>query len=93
MGPDGLHSQVIREMFDVIARPLFLITERLWHLEEVPEDCKRANITPIFKKRKEKDSRNRRPVRFTPVPKKVMEQIILENISKVIKEKKMTGIN
>lgn len=35
--------------------------------------------------------RNNRPVSLTSVPRKVVEQIILENISKPIKDKKVTG--
>ena len=50
-----------------------------------------ANVTPIFKKGKEKDLGNYRPVRLTSVLGKVMEQIILENISKLMKDKKVTG--
>ncbi|GAB0180733.1 mitochondrial enolase superfamily member 1 [Grus japonensis] len=86
-----MHPQVLRELADVIARPLLIIFERLWQLGEVPEDCKRANVTPIFKKGKEKDPGNYRPVNIPSFPGKVMEQIILENISKHMKDKKVTG--
>lgn len=49
-------------------------------------------MTLIFTKSTEKDSENYRPVRFTSVPNKMREQIILKNISKLMKDKKVTGL-
>ena len=43
MGPDGLHPQVLRELADVIMRPLSNILEQSLQLKEVPEDWKRTN--------------------------------------------------
>ncbi|KAJ7422908.1 rna-directed dna polymerase from mobile element jockey-like [Pitangus sulphuratus] len=50
MGPDGMHTQVLRELVDIIAIPLLIIFERSWKSEEVPEDWKKANVTPVLKK-------------------------------------------
>lgn len=52
------------------------------------EDQEKANVTQIFKKVKE-DTKNYRPVSFTSVSSKVMEQLILETISRHIKYKKI----
>ncbi|KAK4818526.1 hypothetical protein QYF61_014362 [Mycteria americana] len=43
---------------DVIARPLTIIFEGSWQLQEVPEDCKKANVTLVFKKGKKEDLGN-----------------------------------
>jgi len=49
----------------------------LWLSDEVPGDWKKGNI---FKKGKNDDSRNYRPVRITSVPGEIMKQIFLEDI-------------
>jgi len=52
----------------------------------VPEDWRKASVTPIFKKGKKEDPGNYRPVSLTSVPGKVMEQLILEVIIKQVEE-------
>jgi len=63
--------------------------ERFWRTAEVPEDWRKANVTPIFKKGKKEDPGNYKPVSLTSIPKKVMEQLILEVIIKQVEEKKV----
>ncbi|GAB0184761.1 hypothetical protein GRJ2_000941400 [Grus japonensis] len=69
--------------------PLSIIFERSWRIGEVPEDWRKANVTPVFKKSKKKDPGNYRPVSLTSLPGKVMEQLILDVISKHVEEKKV----
>ncbi|KFZ60307.1 RNA-directed DNA polymerase from mobile element jockey, partial [Antrostomus carolinensis] len=87
MGPDGMHPQVLRELAEVIARPLSIIFAKSWETGEVPEDWRKANVTPIFKKGKKEDPGNYRPVSLTSIPGKVMERLILGAISRHIKDK------
>ncbi|KAJ7404504.1 hypothetical protein BTVI_71990 [Pitangus sulphuratus] len=47
---------------------------------EVPEDWKKANVTPVSKKDKKEGPENYQPVRLTSIPGKVMEHLILEAI-------------
>jgi len=89
MGPDGMHPAVLRELADVIAEPLSIIFERSWRTGEVPEDWRKASVTPVFKKGKKEDPGNYRPVSLTSSPGKVMEQLILDVISKQVEEKKV----
>ena len=52
MGPDGMYPRVLRELADVIAEQLSIIFERSWRTGEVPEDWRKASVTPVFKKGK-----------------------------------------
>uniref|UniRef100_A0A8C3M6L1 Reverse transcriptase domain-containing protein n=1 Tax=Chrysolophus pictus TaxID=9089 RepID=A0A8C3M6L1_CHRPC len=89
MGPDGVHPRVLRELAEVIAEPLSVIFERSWRMGEVPEDWRIANVTPVFKKGKKEDPGNYRPVSLTSVPGKVMEQIVLDAITRQLEEKEV----
>jgi len=58
-------------------------------LEEVPEDWEKANVIPVFMKSKER----LQPRHLHLIPGKVMEQIILEDTLKHMKEKNVIGIS
>jgi len=88
MGPDGMHPQVLRELTDVVAEPLSIIFERSWRTGEVPEDWRKANVTPVFKKGKKEDPGNYRPVSLTSILGRMMEKLILEVTIKQVVEKK-----
>lgn len=85
MRSDGIHPQVPRELASAIVRPPPLsLKAGSWGLEK-------ADGTPVFKKSKQESVENCRPVNLTSVPGNVMEHIILETISKHVKDKKLTG--
>jgi len=69
MGPGGMHPRVLRELADVTAEPLSIIFERSWRTGEVPEDWRKASVTPVFKK---EDPGNYRPVSLTSIPGKIL---------------------
>jgi len=89
MSPDGMHPRVLRELADVIAEPFSIIFERSWRTGEMTEDCRKANVTAIFKKGKKEDPGNYKPVSLTSIPGKMVEQLILEVIVKQVEEKKV----
>ncbi|CAM4583755.1 unnamed protein product [Lepidochelys olivacea] len=89
MGPDVLHPRVLKELADAIAEPLAIIFENSWRSGEVPDDWKKANVVLIFKKGKEEDPGNSRPVSLTSVPGKIMEQVLKESILKHLEERKV----
>ncbi|CAM4551145.1 unnamed protein product [Caretta caretta] len=89
MGPDALHPRVLKELVAVIAEPLAIIFENAWRSGEVPDDWKKANVVPIFKKGKKEDPGNYRPVSLTSVPGKIMEQVLKESILKHLEERKV----
>ncbi|KAK4815154.1 hypothetical protein QYF61_017595 [Mycteria americana] len=82
MGPDGIHPRVLRELAEVLTKPLSILYQQSWLTGEVPADWRLANVTPIFKKGQKEDPGNYRPVSLTSVLGKVMEQIILSAITR-----------
>ncbi|KFQ39227.1 hypothetical protein N332_04863, partial [Mesitornis unicolor] len=81
MGPDGIHPRVLRELAEVLAKPLSIIYQQSWLTGEVPVDWRLTNVTLIYKKGQKEDPGNYRAVSLTSVPGKVMEQIILRAIT------------
>ena len=93
MGPDRMRPCVLRELAEVVAELLSIIFERSWQMGEVPKDWRIANVTPIFKKGKKEDPGSYRPVSLTSIPGKVMEQLVLNSISKQLEDKKVIKSN
>ncbi|KFV00654.1 RNA-directed DNA polymerase from mobile element jockey, partial [Tauraco erythrolophus] len=89
MGPDGIHPRVLRELADVITKPLSIIFGQSWLTGEVPLDWRLADVTPIYKKGRKEDPGNYRPVSLTSVTGKVMEQVILSAVNEHIQVKRV----
>lgn len=50
MGMDRIYLRVLRELVEVIGKPLFTIYEWSWSTGEVPERWRLANVNLIYKK-------------------------------------------
>jgi len=50
-----MHPRVLRELADIVAKPLSIILERSRQSGEAPADCKKGNIVPIFQESSKAD--------------------------------------
>ena len=81
-GPDQISPCALKEMANVIAPILTAIFSKSFDSGIIPEDCKTANITPVFKKGKRSDAANYRPISLPCIACKLMEHILTSHIMK-----------
>ena len=79
-GPDNISSRFLKANADSMAPALAIIFNKSIREGAVPDDWKRANVTPIFKKGVKGDPGNYRPVSLTSVPCRIMESCIKDEI-------------
>ncbi|GAB0205135.1 mitochondrial enolase superfamily member 1 [Grus japonensis] len=91
MGPDKIHPRLLRELAEVLTKPLSIIYQQSWLTGKVPVDWRLANVLPIYKKGQKEDPGNYSPISLTSVPGKVMEQIILSAIMWHIQDNQVIG--
>ena len=63
------------------------------HIKSLRAHMWKANVTCVFKKEKKEDPGNYRQVRLTSTPGKVMEQLIMESISRHMNDKKVVKVH
>lgn len=71
-------------MANTVTKPLSMMFEKSWWSGEVPGDCKKGNIAPNFKGRKDNPGNY-----LTSVRGKIIEQILLEAMLSHVGEKKV----
>ena len=81
-GPDGIHPLVLRSVADQISKPLTKLYKMSINTGKVPEDWRKANIVPIYKKGPKNEPGNYRPVSLPSVVCKILERVIEEQLTK-----------
>jgi ribonucleases P/MRP protein subunit RPP40 len=81
-GPDGIGPLLLKRLSNELAEPLARVMRASLKDGAVPEDWRTANVTPIFKKGKQSDPENYRPVSLTSVSCRIMESVVKDHIVK-----------
>ena len=74
----------------MVAEPLCIVIEKLRTSGEVSGDWKKENITPTYKKGRKEDPGNYRPMSLTTEPVEVMEQILLGDMLRHMRDEQVT---
>jgi hypothetical protein len=79
-GPDGIKPRLLKDFEMELSMPLEILFNKSLGTGEIPEDWRKANVTPIFKKGPKGDPGNYRPVSLTSVPCKILESLIKDKL-------------
>ena len=81
-GPDGISTRVLKECADIISKPLTLIFQASLKQSKIPDDWRKATITPLYKgnNKSRSNPESYRPVSLTSVLCKTLEHIIHSHI-------------
>ena len=75
-GLENLTDKFLRDGASVLAAPISDLCNLSISLSVFPDDCKIANLKPIYKKESKTEAKNYRPVSLLPLISKIMEKVI-----------------
>ena len=79
-GIDGISVKFIKEIKDIVVKPLTIIINQSLHVGKFPSKLKIAKIVPIFKKDNEQLIENYRPISVLPAMSKVFEKVMFTQL-------------
>ena len=86
VGLDGIPSRFLRDAAPVIVEPISHIINISILTETVPDDFKRAKVTPLYKKGSKLDVGNYRPVSILPVLSKLLEKVVNTQLTEFLEK-------
>jgi hypothetical protein len=88
-GPDELHPRLLIELADLIALPVTLLFNMTMEHGTLPDDWRRAFVSPIFKKGSRHLPENYRPISLTAILCKIMERFVRDKLVTHLLDKKL----
>ena len=85
-GPDGISNTLLKNTAESIAPPLCQLFNRSLATGQFPNNWKKANVSPVFKKNDRQDVRNYRPISLLPNIGKVLERLVFTKLYTYCKE-------
>ena len=82
VGPDRIHPRVLKELANELCHVLCHLFQQTMSSGIIPEDWKKANICPLYKKNERSLPSNYRPVSLTCICCKLLEHIVSSNLMK-----------
>ena len=85
-GPDNISARLLKETSSEIAPALALVFQASLYEQSIPDDWRKANVTPIYKpaKKDRGKAENYRPISLTSISCKILEHIIHSNVMKYL---------
>ena len=82
VGPDEVHPRMLFELVGELSEPLAYLFNRTLKEGKIPDDWKKATVSPIFKKGVRNRAANYRPISLTSIVCKLMEKLVKQAILK-----------
>ena len=88
-GPDELPPRLLKLVAEERAPALAFLYQQSTNTGEVPEDGRKAIVTPIYKKCAKSDPANYRPISLTCLCCKILEHVVLSHMAKHLSQHKI----
>ena len=88
-GPDEINPRLLIELVDCISKLIALLLNKAMENGEIPNDWKRANVSPIYQKGPRNRAENYRTVSLTSIICKLMEYFVKKAVMNHIIEEKL----
>ena len=79
-GPDGIHPMMLKKLAAHLSTPLAFLFNTTLETGEIPDDWRKARVSPIFKKGARNQAENYRPISLTSIVCKLMEKFVKQAI-------------
>ena len=89
VGPDKIHPRLLKELASIISGPIAFLFNLSLERGVLPEDWKRAIVSPIHKKGSKSVAENYRPISLTAILCKLMEKFVRSAILQHLLDNKL----